>query len=62
MNYFHRKTFLHLLEKRELAIALAQEQERGRLERYSPGSEMYDGSLSTVNGNDGNYTSQGVRA
>ena len=62
MNYFHRKTFLHLLEQREAAIALAQENERVRLEMYSPPSETWDGSPSTVNGNEGSYEPQGVRA
>jgi hypothetical protein len=61
MNYFHRKTFLHLLEQREVALALAQENERVRLETYSPVSEMWHASPSTVNGTEANYMPQGVR-
>ena len=62
MNYFHRKTFLHHLEKREFNLTMAQEQDRVRLESYSPDSQVYGGSPSTVNGNEGSYTPQGIRA
>lgn len=56
MNYFHRKTFLHLLEKRAAAEAYRAQLHAGdhsvNVEPYSPdlGSRAYDLTPERVNG------------
>jgi hypothetical protein len=60
MNYFHRKTFLHLLEKRAVAEAYQAQAQAGEhmvnvQEQYSPdlGSGAYDHTPERVNGRGG---------